>query len=89
MRYAIVENGIVTNIIWLHPMNAADFPAAVPMGDVPAGIGDTWDGAHFYRDGKRVLTQLDQQKAEADATIAELDAALLDITYQNIMGGLE
>ena len=32
--------------------NADEFPNAVPLGDVPAGIGDTYDGAHFYRDGK-------------------------------------
>lgn len=40
------ENNIIENIIELHPMNANEFPPAVPLGDVPAGIGDE------YRDGE-------------------------------------
>ena len=56
MHYALVENGVVTNLIWLYPGNAADFPSAVPLGDVPAGIGDTYEDGVFYRDGNRVLT---------------------------------
>lgn len=35
MNYALIENGIVTNIIWLLPTNADDFPDAVPMATVP------------------------------------------------------
>lgn len=60
MNYALVEDGVVTNVIWLYPANASDFPSAVPMGDVPATIGDTWDGEHFYRNGERVLTFAEQ-----------------------------
>ena len=41
MNYAMVENGIVTNVIWLYSINAADFPSAVPCRDIPAAIGDT------------------------------------------------
>ena len=46
MNYAWIENGVVTNLIYLLPSNAADFPNAVPLGGVPAAIGDSWDGAH-------------------------------------------
>lgn len=42
MRYAWIENGVVTNIIVLNDRNASDFPAAVKLGDRPAGIGDTY-----------------------------------------------
>lgn len=56
MHYALVENGVVTNLIWLYPGNAADFPSAVPLGDVPAAIGDSYENGVFYRDGNRVLT---------------------------------
>ena len=56
MVYALIENGIVANIIWLYSGNAADFPCAVPLGDIPAAVGDTYDGVHFYRDGVRVLS---------------------------------
>lgn len=92
MNYALIEDGIVTNIIWLYPANASDFPNAVPMGDVPVSIGDTYVDGVFYRDGERVLTyseSLAQIIEEQEATIAELDAALLDAAYENIVGGLE
>lgn len=70
MNYALIENGVVVNIIWLHPHNESEFPNAVAMNDRPVGIGDTYDGADFYRDGVKVLTPLE----EAQAQIAELEA---------------
>lgn len=66
MNYAIVENGTVTNIIWLYPGNAEDFPSAVPCGDLPVAIGDTYDGEHFYRGVERVLTALEQAQKDAE-----------------------
>lgn len=75
MNYALVENGTVTNVIWLNHGNADDFPDAIPLGDTPAGIGDTWDGEHFYRDGERILS-----RAEMDAqTIAAYEDAITQI----------
>ena len=56
MEYALIENGVVENLLWLHPENADDFPGAVPYGDVPVAVGDTYDGEYFYRNGERVLT---------------------------------
>ena len=35
MNYAWIENGVVTNLIYLLPSNAAEFPHAVPLGGVP------------------------------------------------------
>lgn len=64
MNYALIENGVVTNLIWLYPGNAADFPTAVPMGDVPAAIGDTYADGVFYRDGEPVLTLGEQVLAD-------------------------
>lgn len=71
MNYALVENGVVTNLIWLYPGNAGDFPTAVPMGDVPAAIGDSYTDGVFYRDGKPVetLAQQSQDMAEALALL--------------------
>ena len=82
MNYAIVENGIVTNIIWLYPTNTASFPNAVAMNDYPVNIGDTYDGEHFYRNGERILSiaeQMADMQVELEATKADLadaDAAL-------------
>lgn len=71
MNYALIENGVVTNLIWLYPANAADFPTAVPMGDVPAAIGDTYADGVFYREGQPVetLAQQSQDMAEALALL--------------------
>ena len=81
MRYAVIENGAVVNVIWLDPRNAADFPDAVPVGDVAAGIGDGYADGAFWRNGARLLTPLEA----AQATIATLDMAVLDLEYQNAL----
>lgn len=72
MNYALIDNGVVINVIWLNPGNARDFPGAVMLNDVPAGIGDTYDGESFYRDGERVLTRTE----ELAARLADAEAAL-------------
>lgn len=57
MRYALLQNGYVKNIIELNPENEADFPTAMPVPeDLPVGIGDTHQDGSFYRNGERVLT---------------------------------
>lgn len=81
MDYAWIENGVVTNLIYLHPSNAADFPNAVPLGGVPAAIGDTWDGERFYRDGQPVLTAAERAAAEAQDMRAAL--SLLGVTEES------
>ena len=73
MRYAIITDGVVTNVIILYPGNAADFPTAVPCGDVPVAIGDTWDGEHFYRAGEQVLAPLEQARKDAEDMQAALE----------------
>lgn len=60
MRYALIKDGIVSNIIWLYPGNAQEFPNAVPCEDVPVSIGDTFDGAAFYHDGARVMSAAEE-----------------------------
>lgn len=72
MNYALIENGIVTNIIWLYPGNADDFPTAVPCGDYPVAIGDTYADGAFYRDGEKLLTPVEATYAER----ADMEAAL-------------
>lgn len=72
MNYAIVENGIVTNIIVLYPNNAKDFPSAVPCGDVPVAIGDTYDGQDFYREGAKVVSPLTAAQQEVETMQADL-----------------
>lgn len=78
MRYAIITDGVVTNVIVLYPGNAADFPTAVPCGDVPVTIGDTYDGQDFYRGGERVFTPLEQARKDAEDMQAALELLGID-----------
>ena len=73
MRYALITDSIVTNIIALNDRNASDFPAAVKLGDRPVGIGDTYADGKFYRDGVEVLTPMEQAQEEIDEYKAALN----------------
>ncbi len=53
MNYAILENGIVTNVI-VGPL--PDGMYGVPTFDRPVAIGDTFDDGVFLRNGEPVLT---------------------------------
>lgn len=70
MNYALIENGIVTNIIWLYETNADEFPSAVKLGERQVEIGDTYEDGKFYRDGVEVLTAEEEAQLEA-VTYAE------------------
>lgn len=80
MRYAIITDGVVTNVIVLYPGNAGDFPDAVRCGDVSVAIGDTWDGEHFYRAGEQVLAPLEQARKDAEDMQAALELLGVDGT---------
>jgi len=68
----------------LDARNAGAFDGAVPIGDVAAGIGDTYVDGAFWRDGVRLLTPLEA----AQDTIAALDAALVELELTNAMMAL-
>lgn len=72
MRYAVIEDGVVVNVIILYPGGAKSFPTSVPCGDVPVAIGDTWDGEHFYREGAQVLSPVEEAQKDAE----DMQAAL-------------
>ena len=66
MRYAVITEGTVTNVITLWETNAGDFPGAVALHDRPVGIGDSYQDGKFWRDGAEVLTaqeEIEQYKA--------------------------
>ena len=78
MNYALIENGVVTNIIWLHPRNADAFPGTVALNDIPVMIGDTYADGAFHRNGERVLNGSEITQAEKEDMQAAL--ALLGVT---------
>ena len=70
MNYALIENGIVTNIIWLYETNADEFPNAVKLGERQVEIGDTYEDGKFFREGTEVLTA-EEAAVQAAALYAE------------------
>ena len=70
--YALVENGVVTNVMVLYPPSAAEFAGAIPCGDLPVAVGDTYDGADFYRDGNLLVSPLAAAQAEAQTLKEDL-----------------
>ena len=73
MNYALVENGIVTNIIWLNERNEAEWPNSGRLYDRMEEVGDTYNDGRFYRDGEEVLTPLEQSQIEINAYKAALN----------------
>ena len=46
-NYALIDLGVVVNIIWLNPDNANEFPNAVDTNGLNVSIGDLYDGTKF------------------------------------------
>ena len=60
MKYALIENGIVTNTVVLLPYNASDFPNAVSIEGLSVQIGDTYVDGRFYHDGEPIYSVSEQ-----------------------------
>ena len=84
MRYAMVIEGKVTNIIEMDKRNEQRFPSAVYTGERPIGIGDTYADGKFYRDGHEVLTPMEEANNEIDSLTQQLGEAVEQI-YQSDM----
>jgi hypothetical protein len=72
MNFAIIENGVVVNVIVGPLPNGMD---GVALGDRPVAIGDSYTDGVFMRDGDVVLTDA-EKIAELEAQNAQLSAAL-------------
>ena len=75
---ALVENGVVVNVLWCSD-RAPETDTLIDTADRPVGIGDTYEGGKFYRDGAEVLTQLEEalkKNAEYEQALSEIEAAL-------------
>ena len=54
--FALIENGVVENIISMYAKNLIDFPNAVLATVCPVEIGDQYIDGVFLRDGVALLT---------------------------------
>lgn len=66
--FAKIENGIVTDILWIAETNADEFPDCIRLDGRPVEIGDTYDGETFYHDGAKVLTTA-ERLADAESAL--------------------
>lgn len=64
MTHAVIQDGVVTNLIWLFSANAEDFSDAVPVNDLPVSIGDSYEDGVFYRNGQKLLSVMESTLAE-------------------------
>lgn len=78
MRYAIIENNTVTNVIALRETNAGEFPGAVALCDRPVGIGDSYQDGKFWRDGEELLTPAEEIAAMQTAAVVALQFVVAD-----------
>lgn len=54
-NFAIVEDGVVTNVVW--GMTYTPIPNAVQVDDRRVRIGDTYENGAFYHNGEAVRTR--------------------------------
>lgn len=66
--FALIENGMVVNIISMYAKNLTEFPNAVLATERPVAIGDQFIDGVFFRDGVPVLTY---EELAAAATLAD------------------
>ena len=69
-NYAIIESGVVTNVIWLCASNASDFPNAVSVQGRLVAVGDTFESDVFYRADEPVPTE-EERIAILEAELGE------------------
>ena len=78
MRYAVIENGVIVNFIFLSPFDAENFPDCIPIGDYLVNFGDEYKDGYFYRNGERVLTAIEILEKEKEEMREALE--LLGVT---------
>ena len=79
MNYAVIDNGIVTNIIWVNPDKPITFLTVVPIGDLPVAIGDEYRNGKFYHEGEEVTvpaTEIDKLEAQVLYTAMMTDTLI-------------
>ena len=75
---ALIENGVVANMLWCSD-SQPETASLINPADRPVGIGDTYSGGKFYRDGEEILTPLEEAlktNAEYEAALSEIETAL-------------
>ena len=73
-----IENGLVINVLWCSD-SEPETENFIDPADRPVGIGDTYSGGKFYRDGVEILTPLEEaqnKNTEYESALTEIETAL-------------
>ena len=57
--FALIEDGVVINIISMYAKNMTDFPNAVLATEYPVEIGDQYIDGVFLRDGVALISYIE------------------------------
>ncbi len=85
---ASVENGLVVNMEWCSDNTPESDALKDPQGR-PVMVGDTYENEKFYREGREILTPLEQARADSaalsaqNAALVEDMASLVEEVYQS------
>lgn len=60
-NFAIVENGVVSNVLWGMVYNSDEWPNAIQVNDLAVQIGDSYENGKFYRNGEEVLSRTEEE----------------------------
>lgn len=83
MNYALLDNGIVTNIIWINPEQQGDFPNGAPTNDLPILPSDEYKDGKFYRYGKEITPEAPAPEPEQLYTLDEAAAIIASEVASN------
>ena len=60
-NFAIVENGVVSNVLWGMVYNSDEWPNAIQVNELAVQIGDSYENGKFYRNGVEVLSRAEEE----------------------------
>lgn len=60
-NFAIIENGVVSNVLWGMVYNSDEWPNAIQVNDLAVQIGDSYENGKFYRNGEEVLSRTEEE----------------------------
>ena len=60
-NFAIIENGVVSNVLWGMVYNSDEWPNAIQVNDLAVQIGNSYENGKFYRNGEEVLSRAEEE----------------------------
>ena len=78
---ALLENGIVTNLLWCSD-GEPETQVLIDCGELGVAIGDSYRSGKFYREGQEVLSETEALR-DQNAQLLEAMAAMVEEVYES------